>query len=118
MKREAAVALGIYLYCLAAASLFWERPVLVLVCYAVLSAFMLYRWHTRADVIAFVTAMVLGSIADFVAVSFGVWEYGMPIYRVPIWLPLGWGIIGLFLRRVSGVLLATDWRADRQSSGR
>jgi len=108
MRREAAIAFAIYVCCLAAASLFWERPLVVLACYAVLSAFMLYRWHSRADVVSYVTAMVLGSIADFVAVSFGVWEYGEPIYRVPIWLPLGWGVIGLFLRRVSNVLSASN----------
>ena len=114
MKREVGIAAGIYVYCLAAASLFWERPVVVLVLYAVLSAFMLYRWHSPADLAAFVAAMVLGSIADFVAVSFGVWEYGEPIFRVPIWLPLGWGIIGLFLKRVSDVVSAWPRRADRR----
>ena len=108
MKREAGIALGIYVYCLASAGLFWERPVVVLICYSFLCAFMLYRWHSRADVISFVAALVLGSIADFVAVSCGVWEYGKPIFRVPIWLPLGWGIIGLFLKRVSNVLVTSE----------
>jgi hypothetical protein len=110
MKRDAAIASGIYVYCLAGASLFWQRPMVVLVLYVALSAFMLYRWHSRSDVAAFVTAMVLGSVADFVAVSFGVWEYGQPIYRVPIWLPLGWGIIGLFLKRVSDMLISAKQR--------
>jgi hypothetical protein len=108
MKREGLIASGVYIYCLAAASLFWERPVVVLICYTLLCFFMLHRWHTRADIASFVAAMVLGSIADFVAVSFGVWEYGKPLYRVPIWLPLGWGIIGLFLKRVSNVLVASE----------
>lgn len=107
MKREAGIALGIYVYCIGCASLFWERPVVVLICYVVLSGFMLQRWHSRADLVAFIAAMVLGSIADFVAVFFGVWHYGRPFYLIPIWLPLGWGIIGLFLKRVSGVLAAS-----------
>jgi hypothetical protein len=81
---------------------------MVFFCYLLLSGFMLHRWHSRADLVSFLAAMALGTIADVVAVSFGVWEYSKPLYLIPIWLPLGWGIIGLFLKRVSGALVASE----------
>lgn len=108
MRKEVGIALGIFVYCVGSASLFWERPVVVFICYLLLCGFMLRRWHSRADLVSFLAAMVLGTIADVVAVSFGVWEYSKPFFLIPIWLPLGWGIIGLFLKRVSGALVTSE----------
>ena len=108
MKRELGIALGIYVYCVGSASLLWERPVMVFFCYLLLSGFMLRRWHSPADLVSFLAAMALGTVADVVAVSFGVWEYSKPFFLIPIWLPLGWGIIGLFLKRVSGALVTSE----------
>jgi hypothetical protein len=113
MKRELGIAFGIYVFCVGTACFFWERPVVVLVGFVLVGGLMLLRWHTRADLAAFLAAMVLGTIADVVSVSFGVWEYGAPLYLVPVWLPVGWGIIGLFLKRVSGALVNSGEAGNR-----
>ena len=108
MKREVGITLGIYVCCVGSTCLFWERPIIVFLCYLLLSGFMLRRWHSPADLVSFLSAMVLGTIADVVAVSFGVWKYSEPLFLVPVWLPLGWGIVGLFLKRVSGALVTSE----------
>ena len=89
----------LYLLCFALAGLLWDRPVLLAGCYLVMSALMLWRWHRRSDLAYFFLALSLGPLGEMFAVSRGAWTYAEPAFLVPLWLPLAWGISGLFLKK-------------------
>ncbi len=86
-------------------SLLWQYPVTLTLIYALLSAVLLWRWHTFPDVIFFVLPAILGPLGEFVAISSGAWEYSLPLLNIPMWLPLAWGIAGLCLKKIADVLI-------------
>ena len=58
-------------------------------------------WHKKEDVLVFVVAAVIGPLGEIVAVYFGAWTYANPTFwGIPIWLPLLWGLAGVFIKRV------------------
>ena len=88
------------------ASLLWQHPVTLTLAYGLLSLLLLMQWHSRSEVVYFGLAALLGPLGEFVAVSFGAWEYSLPWVNIPIWLPLAWGIAGLILNKIAGLLVA------------
>ncbi len=66
---------------------------------------MLVRWHSRSDVLFFSLAAVMGPLGESVAVHLGAWQYTLPWAGIPLWLPLGWGVAALYLKKTSEVLL-------------
>jgi len=98
----------IYALTFVLASLLWQRPLALASAYALLSSLLLWRWHSRSEVVFFTLAALLGPIAEFVAVSFGAWEYARPWINIPIWLPLAYGISGLFLKKTADALLNAE----------
>jgi hypothetical protein len=107
MKKELLFAAFIYVVCVALASFVWHRPAVLLISFLVASGLALYRWHTKADVVFYLVALVFGTVADFVAVAFGAWEYTNSSL-VPVWLPFLWGIAGLLLKRITETLTSVD----------
>jgi uncharacterized membrane protein YoaT (DUF817 family) len=105
MKKEIVFELSIYAVSLTLIASIWDRPVILTVCYGVISSVVLYKWHTNRDISIFLVAFILGSIAESVAVYFGAWEYSKPSYLIPLWLPLVWGIAGLLIKKISETLL-------------
>jgi hypothetical protein len=102
--------LSIYALTIILASLLWQHPATLTLAYALLSLLLLLQWHSRSEVVYFGLAALLGPLGEFVAVSFGAWEYSLPWVNIPIWLPLAWGIAGLFLNKIAGLLLADQAR--------
>jgi hypothetical protein len=94
----------IYGLSIALAAALWEHPLLLMGCYGFLSVLILLVWHEKADVIAYTTIAVLGPLGEAVAVYYGAWAYAKSSFLVPVWLPLLWGIAGLFLRRLLWML--------------
>jgi len=105
MKSMLAVEIGIYALSVALASILWRNPVILALCYILISLFMLYRWHTKSDLIFYFAAFVLGPIGEFVATHFGAWKYSKPTFLIPIWLPFLWGIALLFMKKFSETLI-------------
>jgi len=89
----------LYALCVVLASALWSRPVTLTACYVLVSILALLKWHTKADVVSYVVAAVLGPAGEAVVVHYGAWAYAKPILLIPVWLPLVWGIVGFFLRR-------------------
>jgi hypothetical protein len=104
-KKDLAIEISIYVVSVTLVSLLWQRPVTLCLCCLFMSSFMLYRWHSRSDLIFYSVAFVFGSAADMIAVTFGAWRYSEALYLVPIWLPLLWGIAALLLKRISESVL-------------
>ena len=103
-----AVEIGIYALSVALASILWRNPVILALCYILISLFMLYRWHTKSDLIFYFSAFVLGPIGELVATHFGAWKYSKPTFLIPIWLPFLWGIALLFMKKFSETLIKKD----------
>lgn len=103
-RWRALVYLPIFVVLIGLAAGLWRRPLALTLCYLVMSLLMLAVWHRRSDVAFFVLAALLGPAGEWVAVEFGAWSYGEPWSNVPVWLPLGWGIAGLYLKRTVEVL--------------
>jgi hypothetical protein len=83
----------------------WRRPWLLAGLLLVLAAVMLWRWHERSDVLFFALSAIFGPLGEIVCIHSGAWEYGAPsLGFIPPWLPLGWGIAGLFLKRLVATL--------------
>ena len=102
MSRVWLRALGyfpIYVVLIGLVAGLWSRPLLLTGCYAVLGGGMLVRWHSRTDVGFFFLAGILGPLGEIVAIRFGAWNYTLPWIDIPIWLPLGWAIAGLYLKK-------------------
>jgi hypothetical protein len=108
MKSMLAVEIGIYALSVALASILWRNPAILALCYILISLFMLYRWHTKSDLIFYFAAFVLGPIGELVATHFGAWKYSKPTFLIPIWLPFLWGIALLFMKKFSETLIKKD----------
>lgn len=101
MRNDIVVPLLIYAACTVLVSGLWQLPVTLLVALVLMSALILRWWHTRVDLAFYCVAFVLGSLAEAVAVHFGAWQYGKPLHLIPIWLPFLWGIVAVFVNRLS-----------------
>ena len=101
-----------YVLTFALASVLWERPLLLAGCYLAMSVFMLWRWHRPSDLAYFFLALALGPLGEMAAVSRGAWTYAQPAFLVPLWLPLAWGISGLFLKKTVEALTGPSDKAE------
>jgi hypothetical protein len=101
---EFVLLLLVYGLCIALTSFLWAHPALLTGCYVLVSVLTLLKWHTRADVVAYAAAAVLGPLGEAVAVHYGAWTYTKPSLLIPLWLPLLWGVAGLFLRRITWIM--------------
>lgn len=101
MSKDIALPVSVYVLCVVLVSLLWDRQVVLLACYLAVSVSMLYQWHAPSDVAFYGIAFLLGPLGEIAAVHSGAWQYSEPLYLIPIWLPFLWGIVGLFLKRVS-----------------
>jgi hypothetical protein len=90
----------------------WAHPVKLTGCYVLVSIFALCKWHTKADVFCYVVAAFLGPLGEVVVVYYGAWTYAKPSLLIPIWLPLLWGVAGLFLRRLTWTI--TSMQPNRE----
>lgn len=105
MRRDLVLEGVIYVSVLSLASFLWQRPHVLLLCLVLISGLMLWRWHQRSDVYFYLAGFVLGPLGEAMAVHFGAWTYGNPVFLVPIWLPCLWGIAALFVKRLCDTLL-------------
>lgn len=111
MWGRLAIYLSIYALTVLLTGLLWQRPTTLALAYALVLLVLLWRSHSRADLAYFGLAAVLGPVGEFVAVGFGAWEYSLPLVRIPLWLPLAYGIVGLGLSKVVGLLLQLQLRS-------
>ncbi len=104
-RLKAILYLPIYGACIGLVAAMWQRPGLLAGSLLAIGAAMLYRWNRKSDVVFFVLCALMGSLGEFVAIRFGAWEYSRPWLNIPIWLPLAWGIAGLYLKKTTEVLV-------------
>ena len=91
----------IYLATVGLAGLLWSRPLVLTLCYIVLSAVILWGWHTKDDLVFYFVPFVLGPLGEIFVVAFGAWSYTEAAWLIPPWLPFAWGIAVLFVYRIA-----------------
>lgn len=118
IARGGKLALYLLVYALTVllTSLLWQRPATLTLAYARISLLLLWRSHSRSEIAYFGLAALLGPLGEFVAVGFGAWEYSLPLLKIPIWLPLAYGIVGFGLNKVAGLLLQLHPRSASGNS--
>jgi hypothetical protein len=104
MKKALVIELGVSAVAIGLASLLWRSPLVLTLSYLLMSILVFVRWHTRSDLFFYAVAFVLGPTAEAVAVSSGAWKYSKPLFLIPLWLPLLWGVTAVFLKRLSETL--------------
>lgn len=92
------ITLPFYFLTLLMASFLWRNEWLCFVVVGSISLiFLLFVKRTRKDKIVFIVFTILGFIIETTCIYMGAWSYANhSIMLVPVWLPLTWGIIGLF----------------------
>jgi hypothetical protein len=58
----------LYALCVALASALWLHPVTLVGCYVLVSILALLKWHTKADVVSYAVAAVLGPAGEAIVV--------------------------------------------------
>ena len=106
-KKNAVIALGVYVLCAVLVCFLWTKPMLLTGCYLVISVFAFIRWHTASDIIFYFVAFVLGPAGELCATVFGAWSYAQPFYLIPTWLPLLWGLAALVVKNLSEAFLSS-----------
>lgn len=105
MKRETLILLLIYALCVLLAGLLWSSPAALLLCYALISFGMLFKWHSKKDLVYYSVAFILGPVGEIFAAQAGAWTYAKPFFYIPLWLPFLWGVASLFMMRLSEALI-------------
>ena len=86
---------------LAAVSMLWLRPSVLAVVMALIAVAMLAIRFSRQELLFFAMAGVAGALAEVVGIYSGAWVYFVrETPYVPFWLPLLWGVAGIFLTRM------------------
>ena len=103
-KKQIIGLLSIYALCIALTSLLWSHPITLSGCLVLIGVLMLHRWHSKTDLLFYSVAFLLGPLGEAIAVRSGAWMYAKPAFLIPLWLPLLWGIVVLFLKKLCEAL--------------
>jgi hypothetical protein len=84
----------------------YRQPLVLAGALALLAAVTLLVSRRRGDLAVLVGGVLLGPVAEIVAVRHGAWAYATPDFLgVPLWLPVAWGLATLVIKRISEGLL-------------
>jgi hypothetical protein len=109
---ELTLLLLVYGLCVGLAGALWAHPAKLTGCYVLVSILALLKWNTKADLVSYAAAAVLGPLGEAVAVYAGAWTYAQSRLLIPLWLPLLWGVAGSFLRRLTWTM--TSMQPNRE----
>lgn len=84
--------------------LFWKNNLLTLTLLILSSIILLYK-AKKEEYILFILCAISGAIAEIIAITGGAWTYNNNSFLgIPYWLPILWGIAGIFMYRVGRIL--------------
>ena len=100
--RDILLAVCLIVFVVLSVSLFYHNNLLVLILVLIGCAVGLGLWHEKEDVGCFVIVVIVGPIAEIVAIHFGAWTYANPSFLgIPIWLIPLYGALILAVRRIA-----------------
>ena len=83
----------------------WQNNLLLFIIVIMECLTALWFWHERYDLCFFSIASILGTFAELVFVSSGIWLYTNPtLYGIPLWFPVAFGTTALISQRLSHTL--------------
>ena len=82
---------------IAAISLFWTDNLITAAILLAISAITLSLWRDAGNLVRYALAACVGTLGEIVCIISGAWAYSNPTIFVPLWLPLGWGLMGVHL---------------------
>lgn len=104
---RAKVTAGLVLWVLAfpfialVAGLLWRQEMLLTLVFGLMAAVYLLFHHSKEDLLYFSVPFVVGSMGEVVAVALGTYTYNQPsVLGIPLWLPVGWGLVGLIFKHI------------------
>lgn len=82
-------------------ALLWRQNIILFAALLVVAALLFLVERSNSEVKTFLFCAICGMAAEYIAISFGAWNYQNPnFFNIPIWLPLLWGIASVFIIRV------------------
>ena len=113
LKREIIEEICVALFVVLVTLLLWRWPIVVTVLLVAGSAALFVLWHTRADILAYITAALIGFIADYICTEANFYTFSVPdMLKLPSWGPICWGYLYvLFMRGASTLhrILREGW---------
>jgi len=102
LHKEVMLEIIVFAFGVLFISLFWRNNLLLTSLLFLLWLVALKFWHKKDDFIFFITAAIIGSLGEMVCVQFFAWQYSNPLFLgIPPWLPLGWGVFVVLIKRIS-----------------
>ena len=103
VKQELIEELGLTAFVVPVTLLLWSKPGVVTILMVLGSAVAFVLWHTRQDVIAYCTGVLIGFIADYLCTSASFYTFtAANMEKLPSWAPICWGYLYLLFLRGSG----------------
>jgi len=53
--------------------------------------------HDRVSIITSIIVGIALPIAEYICIKRGIWKYNGVKYSIPLWLPIGWAIVTMFV---------------------
>ena len=103
--------------------LFWSRPFWTSLLLAGVLGMQIWFWRDKTDAVIMLSAALLGTPSEMIAVKLGIWTYQAPglFLGVPAWIPLIWAALFCFFRRISLTIysaLLKVWPSEKELSRR
>ena len=97
---EYAAALALVGYLIAN---FWSHNLVVGAVLVSITVFLFARPNRDwKDLVPFLSAAAIGPVMEMIVIYHGAWHYGNPTFAgIPFWLPILWGLSGIFFAKVS-----------------
>ncbi len=78
------------------------------------SVFLLKFWFGRRELYHFITAIVIGTLAEIAATYSGAWIYAYAtLMIIPLWVPIGWGLFVMIISHIADSLVSQEYRKNR-----
>ncbi|MFH1487970.1 MAG: hypothetical protein ABII06_03620 [Pseudomonadota bacterium] len=82
---------------------FWPNPLWTSLLLLGILGMQLWFWGDRADAVIMLSAALLGTPSEMIAVKLKIWTYNAPglFLGVPVWIPFVWAALFCFFRRIA-----------------
>ncbi len=100
IKREIIEIICVTLFATAVTLSLWRSPVIVTALLIVGSLCMFILWSSKGDIIAYITAFLIGFFADYMCTKGNFYSFNAAnMMKLPSWAPICWGYIYVLFRR-------------------
>jgi hypothetical protein len=112
VKKELILESIIFSLCNISIILFYNYNILLVGLLIICWLIGLKFWHKKQDFLFYIIGATVGSITEIICINLGgVWQYVNPTFLgIPIWLPFGWGVATMLIKRISETFVKIEMR--------